>query len=695
MNTINVKPQQELNPSTSRVLGDDPIIQNSVIPGTVIDPKAFENTDKIINNQILNPPNNFESTIKLGKIPQMSSESKRIRVQLTWKNIYVWPKPDIVCRDCRKVESLFDENNKIILKDINGTVKPGQFLSIIGSTGAGKTTLLQLLAGKMFPHNLAWKGSIEINGESRESVDYSRFTAFVQQDDILMENFSVKECLQFAANVKSSGSLKVREERVRELLKEMELTESQNIRFGSKVLRKGEKKRTSIAVELITNPSLLYVDEPTTGMDTFTAGKLVELMGKLAKRGRTIIATIHQPNSEIFAMFDQLMILSLGRIIYFNSANMAVEYFDKLGYVCPKQTNPAEHFMKILSAENFMKSEDEGDILRIAKERYEKAVIKMSEYYESPENTFKCQVDSLSPQAIHLSQCNLSDMKYVAPWCLQFKYLLKRAFINTIRSPETTVIRLVTTFVVVLLGTALYYNQTYEGYSAMQGRIGFQFYLLVFCLLESIQNVVLIFPEEREAFLREQASTLYDVSAYFMGKIIAEFPFNFVVPLLTILSCFWLWNMNDNHSYNFWINLLNFELMYFAGTGFGLILSAIISDRGILISLVVIVMLPLLFISGFFANIEPSHHILWLFQYISPCKYSFAAGMRNEFEDSDFRIQVEPVPGYVVTADGEYVLSTFKLDPYSWWENYLALAFIIAGTHAIAFVLLTIFGKRI
>ena len=90
-------------------------------------------------------------------------------------------------------------------------------------------------------------------------------------------------------------------------------------------------------------------------------------MEKLAKKGRTIIATIHQPNSEIFAKFDQLMILALGRIIYFNSSKLAVRYFDELGYECPKKINPAEYFMKILSAENFMKPEHNGDLDQIGR----------------------------------------------------------------------------------------------------------------------------------------------------------------------------------------------------------------------------------------------------------------------------------------------------------------------------------------
>ncbi len=560
---------------------------------------------------------------------------QRLRVQLTWKNIVVWPSVDVSCGVCRKEQKAkAEEGKRLILRSVNGTVKPGQFLSIIGSTGAGKTTLLQLLSGKMFPHNLEYTGSIEINGQPRDSIDYSRFTAFVQQDDILMENLTVRESLQFAANVKSPGTLKQRTERVQDLMEELELMECADLKFGGDVIRKGEKKRASIGVELITNPALLYVDEPTTGMDSFTATKIVQIMRKLATRGRTIIATIHQPNSEIFALFDQLMILALGRIVYFNAAKNAVAYFDRLGYKCPEKTNPAEHFMKMLSAENFMKPEDVGDVIEIAKKRYEAAVIKMHEGYNSPDNIYKCKVEEVSEGVTVLTESKLSEIKYVAPWIVQFLYLCRRASINNIRSPQTTAIRFMTTVVVFLLGTSLYYDIGHEGYGSLQSKIGTQFYTISFCLMESIQNVVLVFPEERAVFLREQASSLYDISSYFLGKIIAELPFNLFVPLLALLIIFWSWHLNNVHSYNFWVNLFDMELIYLTGCGYGLIIGAVVANRSVLVSLLPVVMLPILLVSGFFVKITKDVHIMWVIHFLSPCKYGFSIGTRVSFRSA-------------------------------------------------------------
>lgn len=101
------------------------------------------------------------------------------------------------------------------------------------------------------------------------------------------------------------------------MLSELELMPVRNMYIKGNVLSKGEKKRLSIAVELITNPALVFMDEPTTSMDTFTAEKIIEIVNKLKMKGHTIIATIHQPNTEIYKKMDQLMLLSFGHVIYF------------------------------------------------------------------------------------------------------------------------------------------------------------------------------------------------------------------------------------------------------------------------------------------------------------------------------------------------------------------------------------------
>ena len=184
------------------------------------------------------------------------------------------PKSDIKNSNCCKPKHLDNtQEPKQILNNVSGTVKTCAFLAISGASGAGKTTLLNYLRNKMFPNDLHATAVTTINGIPREKLDYYKFTAFVQQDDILLETLTVEEVLKFAAELKSSPDPKERAENVEEMISELELAGVRNIRiggfggYGGVTLSRGEKKRLSIAVELITNPALIFMDEPTTSMD--------------------------------------------------------------------------------------------------------------------------------------------------------------------------------------------------------------------------------------------------------------------------------------------------------------------------------------------------------------------------------------------------------------------------------------------
>lgn len=166
---------------------------------------------------------------------------------------------------------------------------------------------------------------------------------------------TVRECLEFAAKLKLTGSIESKIKRVDTLIATMKLTKCQNTHIGGPLVKGisgGERKRTSVGVELITDPSLIFLDEPTTGLDSFIATQVMENLRDLALvHGKTIVSTIHQPNSDIFDMFDKLMLLAKGKIIYFNDANKSVDYFSKIGRPCPELTNPADYFMTIMSIE--------------------------------------------------------------------------------------------------------------------------------------------------------------------------------------------------------------------------------------------------------------------------------------------------------------------------------------------------------
>lgn len=203
-----------------------------------------------------------------------------------------------------------------------------------------------------------------IKGDDRDSIDFTRFTAYVEQEDILLQTMTVRECLLFAARMKLNPKKKNIDLTVDTLLDSLKLTKSKNTLIGGPLLRGvsgGERKRTSIGVELITEPSLLFLDEPTTGLDSFTSENIVDLLKDIANSGRTVTCTIHQPNSEMFSKFDQLMLMAQGHMIYHSKASKAVKYFSNIGFECPETMNPADFFMNIISKEGINEMDNEPD----------------------------------------------------------------------------------------------------------------------------------------------------------------------------------------------------------------------------------------------------------------------------------------------------------------------------------------------
>ena len=164
--------------------------------------------------------------------------------------------------------------------------------------GAGKTTLLNFLSGREISQNLKKTGKILINGADRDTLaNFSSYSAYVQQDDILFQTMTVRECLTFAARLKLRGTEEEKIARVNKMIATLKLTKCQNTRIGGPLVKGvsgGERKRTSIGVELITDPNLIFLDEPTTGLDSFTATAVMESLGDLArKENRTVVSTIH------------------------------------------------------------------------------------------------------------------------------------------------------------------------------------------------------------------------------------------------------------------------------------------------------------------------------------------------------------------------------------------------------------------
>ncbi|KAG5975653.1 hypothetical protein E4U55_007602 [Claviceps digitariae] len=243
---------------------------------------------------------------------------------------------------------------KNLLRSVAADLKPGTLTAIIGGSGSGKTTLLNTLAERITSSRLNQTGTVTFN--SRAGVHNVRHS-YVMQQDVLLSTLTVRETLHYSAALRlpSSTSQETRNQVVEEVILELGLKECADTRIGDNQHRGcsgGEKRRVSIGVQLLANPSVLFLDEPTTGLDATSAFQLVRTLKSLAQKGRTIITTIHQPRSEIWHLFDNLLVLSKGSPVYSGSITDCLPWFMACGFSLPPFVNPAEFIVDLAAVDS-------------------------------------------------------------------------------------------------------------------------------------------------------------------------------------------------------------------------------------------------------------------------------------------------------------------------------------------------------
>ena len=237
---------------------------------------------------------------------------------------------------------------KEILKGVTGVVEPGEMLAMLGPSGSGKTTLLTALGGRL---GGKLHGRITYNGEPFSNA-MKRNTGFVTQDDVLYPHLTVLETLVFTALLRLPNSItkEKKVEHAKSVIDQLGLTKCKDSIVGSPYLRGvsgGERKRVSIAQELLINPSLLFLDEPTSGLDSTTAQRIVSTLWELACGGRTVVMTIHQPSSRLYYMFHKVLLLSEGNTLYYGKGAEAIEYFSNIGYAPSLAMNPSDFLLDL------------------------------------------------------------------------------------------------------------------------------------------------------------------------------------------------------------------------------------------------------------------------------------------------------------------------------------------------------------
>ncbi|GJQ08303.1 hypothetical protein GpartN1_g94.t1 [Galdieria partita] len=531
-----------------------------------------------------------------------------------------------------------------ILKNVSGLVRPGELLAVMGPSGGGKTTLLNALAGRA---NFVPDGTILFDGKPRVA-DTRRKIGYVMQDDVFFTNLTVKQTLEITARLRLPRDVpyKQKMERVEYILQRLGLLRCQNTIIGDqfkKGISGGERKRTNIADVLLVEPSILILDEPTSGLDSNTALTVVRLLKELANEGRTVITTIHQPNSMMFAEFDKLLLLASGQTVYYGPAKEAVSYFSRLGYECPYGFNPADYFIALLTNEDFGQSEPIRQKLIDAWKEYE---IETDLDYKTLEEKLEFQQEE-SEQHRSLGRVvkdYVADVrsefdtspetgKYPTTFLDQLHVLTWRAYLQKKgRLFETLTIFQV---VFVALIVSFIWFRIPHSINYLMDLMGALFFAGLFWGFFTMFQALTTLPSEKPVLSKERASGAYRLSAYFLGKALVEVPLDLIYPFFFSVYIYWMLNLNPQAS-RFILFLVFVGITVFTAQSIGLFIAAVFMDFRKSQTLAAVFMLTSMLTGGFYVN--DSQMPVWIrwIQYLSFIHYIYDSFMLNQFEGEYF-----------------------------------------------------------
>lgn len=515
---------------------------------------------------------------------------------------------------------------RTILNGVSGIVRPGELLAMLGPSGSGKTTLLTALAGRL-PGKVS--GSITYNGQPFSS-SMKRKTGFVTQDDVLYPHLTVIETLTYAALLRLPKKL-TREEKTEQaelIITELGLTRCRNSIVGGPLFRGvsgGERKRVSIGQEMLVNPSLLLLDEPTSGLDSTTALRIVATLRGLARGGRTVITTIHQPSSRLYRMFDKVLVLSEGCPIYGGSTRRVMEYFGSIGYVPGFDfMNPADFLLDLANGvapetdqgdqQEFHGRTDHHDVQNSTKQSL------ISSYKKNLHPVLKNEINQSFRDPVHVvggpSPSRSCDNQWTTSWWMQFRVLLKRG-LKERKHESYSGLRIFQVMSVALLSGLLWWH---SDASHLQDQVGLLFFFSIFWGFFPLFNAIFAFPQERPMLTRERSSGMYRLSSYYFARMAGDLPMELVLPTIFVTVTYWMGGLKPSLiTFVLTLSIVLFNVL--VSQGLGLALGAILMDLKQATTLSSVIMLVFLLAGGYYIQQIPTF-IAWL-KYISFSHYCY------------------------------------------------------------------------
>ncbi|XP_023302901.2 protein brown [Lucilia cuprina] len=614
-----------------------------------------------------------------------------------------------------------------LLNDVSGHMKTGDLVAILGCSGAGKTTLLAAISQRL-RGNLS--GEIVVNGVATERADMIRISSFLPQFEINVQTFTAYEHLYFMSHFKMhrKTTKSQKHQRVNDLLLAVGLKNVAHTRIQQ--LSGGERKRLSLAEELITDPPFIFCDEPTTGLDSYNAYTVVKTLRHLCTRHRVmapsltalygedsysspsdsssshssphssiemetfdsdlpslkalnnspngrykkaIICSIHQPTSDIFELFTHIILMDAGRIIYQGRTEEAFEFFSRLNYIIPNNCNPADFYLKTISDSHT--NRNDGQLIKA------KYSLQTSGLYSN---------SWLLPKPYSGEYLtNMRNFKKIW-WPFQVYLLLKRFVTDDSRNLKQGVLSM-GFFMITSLTLAIMYSGV-QGLTqtSIQDIGGSIFMLSTEMIFTFSYGVTYVFPSALPIMRREVGESTYSLSAYYVAVVLSFIPMAFFKSYIffgVVYSSIYL-----DRGFMLYLSMgLVLALSAVAATGYGLFLSTIFETEKMASECAAPFDLLFLIFGGAYYNVDSIPFL----KYFSLFFYSNEALMYNFWINVD-KIDCPQNEAHPCIKNGYEVLvrGSFRIGDDTYWTDCLGLVFVALVFNIIAYFFVRKYVKR-
>ncbi|PVD26127.1 hypothetical protein C0Q70_13795 [Pomacea canaliculata] len=576
---------------------------------------------------------------------------------------------------------------KHVLQNVTLDLPAGQLIAVAGSSGSGKTSLLDIIT---FRNEGYVTGKMAYKGLHCTKDNMQKICSYVIQADRLLPNLTVLETLIYYAYLKLPGETKKSklEETVESVISRMGLKGVADSRVGGAVVRGisgGERRRVTIAIQLLQEPDILLLDEPTTGLDSFTARHLVASLQQLARQGTLVVLSLHQPRYDIVRMLDQTILMSKGQVVYSGTTSNLVPYFTNLGHECPSYTNPMDRYMDIISVDHANSENRLNSAQRLQT---------LVEAYQASD-LFAATREKVAEQMRgNFVQVGKSYRPSGPSWFRVFLTLVSRMHVNLYRSPMDLLGRLflMPVFCPFLL---MFLGQMKHNQKSIQDRIGLLYQSGHVPPYFGLFNAIGLFVALRNHFYREGFEGLYSSTTFLLAYTVHIAPFMALSGVIFSSVLYWGAGMNPvaDHFAKYLAVVL---MLHLSGELLTVAIMGIFKNPRLASNTTSLIFAAASLIgSGFLRSLQNMLQVLKYMSWMSFLKYSSEIFVALEFHNLNLTCE-DQMQGLPCIPSGEiFIDSNYPgaLDHEA--RNFQVMAAFTVGFFALAAVVFRMVGIRI